>query len=218
MLRAPGHVVDVAPLLHIEILPDADLGAGPWSGVVVTSANALRALAAHPRRGELMALPLFAVGTRSAAEARAVGFTDVVSADGDADDLAHLVAARGDRAHPLLWLAGEDRATDLAATLAPHGIALRTVVAYRAVAAAALPPALCAALAAGAIDGVLHYSRRTAAAFVAAAGVAMVDIKLLKLMHYCISAEVAAGLRQAGLRAVATAARPDQDSLLALLD
>jgi uroporphyrinogen-III synthase len=216
-LRARGHHVDIAPLLRIEADADADLGAGPWAGIVITSANAARAAAAHSRKAELLAYPVFAVGRRSAAAARAQGFAEVASADGDAAELARLLAARAERGRPLLYLAGEDRAADLESMLAAHGVALRTVVVYRAIAATALPPAVGAALAAGAYDGVLHYSARSARAFAALAPAAGIDLKSLKPMHYCLSAQVAAPLRAAGAAGLAVAARPDEGALLALI-
>jgi uroporphyrinogen-III synthase len=224
-LRARGHSVMLAPLLGIEPQPAADLGPGPWGGVLITSANAARAIAAHPRKAELMAdlmgLPLFAVGRRSADAAREAGFADVVSADGDAAALARLVATRPEKPQvrlPLLYLAGEDRAADLAGALAAQGIATRTVVVYRAVVATSLPPDVKDALAAGAIDGVLHYSGRSADAFTALALAAVIDLKHLVTKHYCLSAEVAAPLRQAGVAAPLVAASPDESALLALID
>ena len=84
-LRAKGHDVMLAPMLHIEAIADADLGAPPWAGVLLTSANGARALAAHVRRGKLLSLPVLAVGRASADVARTAGFADVVSAGGDAD-------------------------------------------------------------------------------------------------------------------------------------
>ncbi len=217
VLRARGHAVDVVPLLRIEPEPHADLGAGPWGGVVITSVNAVRAVAAHPRKAELTARPLFAVGTRSAQAARAAGFAEVASADGNAADRARLVAARADRSRPLLYLAGEDRAADLESMLAADGLALRTVVVYRAVIETAMPRHIRDALAAGAIDGVLHYSRRSAEAFGVLALAAGIDLKSLKTQHYCLSAQVAETLRQDGIAAVAVAARPDEAALLALV-
>ena len=220
-LRARGHDVMLAPLLGIEPEPAADLGRGPWGGVLMTSANAARAIVAHPRYGELAALPLFAVGQRSAEAARTAGFADVASADGDAAALARLVVARPDKPQvrlPFLYLAGEDRAADLAGALAAHGIATQTVVVYRAVVATSLPPDVKEALAAGAIDGVLHYSRRSADAFTALALAATIDIKALATKHYCLSPEVAAPLRQAGVTRLAVAAAPDEAALLALID
>ena len=220
-LRARGHAVMLAPLLSIEPEPAADLGPGPWGGVLVTSANAARAIAAHRRKGELLSLPLFAVGRRSAEAAREAGFADVVSADGDAAALARLVAARHDKPEvrlPLLYLAGEDRAADLSGALAAQGIATQTVVVYRAVVATSLPPDVKDALAAGTIDGVLHYSRRSADAFTALALAAVIDLKQLVTKHYCLSSEVAEPLRQAGVAAPLVATSPDEAALLALID
>jgi len=216
-LRARGHDVTLAPVLRVTPETGADLGGGPWAGVLITSANAVRAVAEHPRKWECLRVPAFAVGRRSAEAARAAGFAEVVSADGNADDLAHLVAARQPN-HPLLWLAGEDRAGDLAGALAVHGIAVRTVVIYRAVAETALPDEARDALAGGEIDGVLHYSRRSADAFEAIAMAARIDLKSLPIKHYCLSAQVAAPLRQSGVEHVVVAARPDEAALLALLD
>ena len=215
-LCARGHAVDVMPVLRIESAPDADLGAGPWGGLVVTSLNAVRAATAHRRKPELLALPLFAVGRRSAEAARAAGFADAASADGDAADLVRLIAAQPRRGLPLLYLAGEDRAADLESMLAARGVVLRTVVAYRAVAAATLPQAIRDALTAGAIDGVLHYSARSAAAFGRLARAVGIDLKSLRTRHYCLSSHVAAALPP-GIPAAAVAARPDEAALFALI-
>jgi len=216
-LRARGHAVEVAPLLRIESIDDADLGDGPWGAVLVTSANAARAIAAHPRRRELAALPLFAVGRRSAEAARAAGFAAVTSADGDAKNLADVVAAHVKPGRPLLYLAGADRAADLEGILAARDLALRTGIVYRAVMETQFSPKVRAALAAGEIDGVLHYSRRSAEAFLAAAAVAGIAVGALAARHYCLSAEVAEPLRRAGVD-VSVAARPEEAALLELIE
>ena len=218
-LRARGHEVTLLPVLRVEIDAEAELGDGPWGAVLITSANAARAVAEHPRRDELLRVPVFAVGRRSAEAARAAGFADAVAADGNADDLGRLLAARLPAAkHPLLWLAGEDRAGDLTGALATKGLALHTVVIYRAVAETSLPAEVREALAGGAFDGVLHYSRRSADAFEAIVMAAGVDLKSLPTKHYCLSAQVAAPLRQLGIGTVTVAPQPDEASLLALLD
>ena len=216
-LRARGHVAELVPLLRVEPDPVAELGPGPWRAVLITSPNAARAVAAHRRKAELVALPLFAVGRRSAQAAREAGFSEILSADGDAEDLARLVAARA-APGPLLYLAGEDRAADLAGALAARGFATHTAVVYRAVALGEFPPAIVAALAAREIDGVLHYSQRSAEAFVAAARAARLDINALSTKHYCLSAQVAGALRRAGVADPAVAPRPDEAALFGLID
>ena len=200
-LRRLGHDVVLAPLLRIEAVA-ADLGAPPWSGILITSANGVRALTHHPRRGELLALPVLAVGASSAEAACAAGFADVHSADGDAVDLARAAAQRfaGAR-HPLLYLAGEDRSGELAVA----GLTVRTVVIYRAATAQTLPSTL------DRVEGVLHFSRRSVETYLACGS------EVSGLTHYCLSARAAEPLTAAGATRVVIAARPDEASLLALV-
>ena len=216
-LRACGHTVVVAPLLRIEPVEDAEIAAGPFAAILVTSANAALAIARHQRFAELRALPVFAVGGRSAQAMRAAGFADVTSADGDVRDLARLVAQRVKGGASLLYLAGADRAGDLAGRLSGQGFVVRTVVIYRAIAAAALPSAAADALAGG-VDGVLHFSRRSAEAFLRAvrdAGAG--DDALRKPMHFCISANAAEALVAAGAADIRIAAEPTESALMALV-
>jgi uroporphyrinogen-III synthase len=216
-LSARGHQVRIAPLLKIEAIAGADLGAAPWQALLMTSANAARAIAGHPRLAELRSLPVLAVGRRSAEAARATGFADVISADGSAGDLARLVAGRFSAGAPLLYLAGSDRARDLAADLAPRGIAVRTVEIYRAHAAKEFPPGVVAALRAGDVEGVLHFSRRSAEIFVQCAERAAMVPAALRSLQFCISAQAAEPLVQAGADKIRIAAQPEEDALVALI-
>ncbi|MGA8497513.1 MAG: uroporphyrinogen-III synthase [Xanthobacteraceae bacterium] len=216
-LRAQGHDVIAAPLLRIEPAADAQIGAGPWAAILITSANTAPAVAANARMTELRALPVFAVGRRSAEAMGAAGFADVTSADGNVSDLARLVVARLQPAARLLYLAGEDRAGDLAGDLRAGGFAVETTVIYRAVAATSLPPAAAQALASG-VDGVLHFSRRSAEVFIDAARAAGVLESALRAAHFCLSAPIAEPLVQAGAANIRVAERPNEAVLLALID
>ncbi|HEX4040798.1 MAG TPA: uroporphyrinogen-III synthase [Xanthobacteraceae bacterium] len=214
-LRARGHDAIVTPFLSIEHLLDAELGAGPWSAILVTSANAA-AIAAHRRYHELHDIPVLAVGHYSAQAMRDAGFTDVSSSDGDVAALASLVAARMKPGAALLYLAGAERSGDLAGALHEKNLAVHTAVIYRAVAAKNLPAQAAAALAAG-IDGVLHYSRRSAEAYIAAARRAdLAKAAVADPIHFCLSAKIAAPLLAAGATNVRVAAQPDEAALLAL--
>jgi uroporphyrinogen-III synthase len=215
-LRARGHEAVIAPLLDIEILFNAELGAGPWTAMLVTSANAVRAIAAHTRRGELQSVTVFAVGDRSAQAMRDAGFADVISAGGDVADLAALVTARLKPLARLLYLAGEERSGDLAGQLRARNFAVDTVLVYRAVTAATLPNEAAAALTAG-IDGVLHFSRRSAEAYRDAAQKSgLGEAALQNVTHFCLSARIAEPLRVAGATRIRIAARPDEAALLDL--
>jgi uroporphyrinogen-III synthase len=218
-LARAGHEVLRAPMLRVEPVAPVDLGRGPWAAVALTSANAARVLAQHPRKIEVVSLPAFAVGRHTAEAARAVGFARVESADGNFEDLVRLLAQRrADIAGPLLYPAGEDRAGDLAAALAGWGLQVALVVVYRTVPVEKFPEEVNVALRTGAVEGVLHFSRRSAAAFLAAAEVAGLVENVTGMRHYCLSAQVAEPLSARGLTHLRIAARPQESALLDLLE
>jgi uroporphyrinogen-III synthase len=216
-LRVRGCDVLLAPILRIRLLDQPDLGAGPWDAVAMTSANAAHALERHSRRLEMTRLPVLTVGRRTADAARTAGFADIASANGNEQALAHLIGTRLARGNKLLYLAGEDRAGDLATAVAPHGVRVETVVLYCAVAAERLPDAAAAALRAGEVNGVLHFSRRSAVIYLDCARAAGVLDNALQPFHYCLSNAVAEPLVAAGAKQIAIAKSPEENALLDLV-
>jgi uroporphyrinogen-III synthase len=218
LLRGRGHEVLLMPLLRIEPNRHAELGAGPWAAVLFTSANAVRAIATHSRFSDLADLPVYTVGRRTQAAAAAAGFASIMSADGDVNALVSLIASDPPPTNlPFLYCAGEDRAGDLAGALHLHGLRVETVFVYSATKVTKLTPDVRAALAAGVIDAVLHYSARTAAAFVAATTVAGIRDLSIQARHLCLSAQVAAPLAAAGATTIEVASEANEQTLLALI-
>jgi uroporphyrinogen-III synthase len=217
-LRARGFEALLAPMLRFEPVPlPADLGED-HGALIVTSANALRAVAPQLENSALKKRPLFVVGAQTASAAREAGFTKVISADGDAADLRDLIVDGVKqrifrKRDTLLYLAGADISRDLAGELAARGLNVVTQTAYRMAPVSTLPPEVCDAFAANGIDAVLHYSRRSAEAFLAAAGSCGVEISALAVPQCCISSSVAEVLREAGAAHVTVAAKPDENEL-----
>jgi uroporphyrinogen-III synthase len=216
-LRERGFAAVLAPMLRFE---PVDSGAiePDVAAVIVTSANALRA--AEAELGALLKLPLFAVGDHTADEARRLGFGEVISSDGDADRLRKRLrkSFRAKRAAKLLYLAGADLSRDLAGELAEDGFEVVTQTTYRMVALSALSRETREAFAANDVEAVLHYSRRSARAFLEAARADGVEISALAVPQCCISAHVAEILREAGAVRVVAAATPDENALLGALE
>jgi uroporphyrinogen-III synthase len=219
-LRARGFDVLLAPMLRFEPVPlQANAGAD-CAAVIVTSANALRAVEGQLAGSGLLGLPLFAVGDRTAAAAREAGFRNVVSARGDGGDLRDLVAARAKTlgTRPLLYLAGAELSRDLAGELSEDGFTVVTQTTYRMAASSELPSDVLEAIADNQVEAVLHYSARSAKAFVDAIRAAGVEISALALPQCCISATVAAILREAGAGRVTVASSPNENSLFQAVD
>jgi uroporphyrinogen-III synthase len=221
-LRARGFEVLLAPMLRFEALAFQDDADAHYDAVIVTSANALRAFERHPSGQRLLKLPLFAVGEHTANAARDAGFGNVIAADGDVAALRDAVLAivkakRLKKAGTLLYLAGADLARDLAGDLGQRGFTVVTHTTYRMIPVAELPPGAREGFGANQIAAVLHYSRRSARAFLQAARTGGVEISALAIPQCCISDAVASVVRDAGATQVLTASRPDENALLEAL-
>jgi uroporphyrinogen-III synthase len=222
-LRARGLEVLRAPMLRFEPVAFHDDLDANYGAVIVTSANALRGIAPHLAGSRLLRLPLFAVGQRTADAARAAGFDHVIAAEGDAaglrDKVVASVRARElKKASTLLYLAGADLARDLAGELGERGFNVVTHTTYRMIPVSSLPRDTCDAFAANRIEAVLHYSRRSARAFLEAARAAGVEISALAIPQCCISDAVALIVRDAGAPQVMVAGSPDENALFETLD
>jgi uroporphyrinogen-III synthase len=223
-LRARGFEVLLAPALRHEPVAFEEDTDARYGAVIVTSANALRGIRHRLKSHHLFELPLFAVGENTAEAARDAGFTHVtVAAGGDAASLRNLVLAKVkakelQKAATLLYLAGADLARDLAAELGEAGLRVVTQTTYRMVPVPSLPPEVCKAFVAGRIEAVLHYSRRSARAFLEAARAGGVEISVLSIPQCCISDAVASIVREAGATQVLVAATPDENALFGALE
>jgi uroporphyrinogen-III synthase len=222
-LRAKGFEVMLAPMLRFEPVAFHDDEDARYGAVIVTSANALRGIAPHLQGSRLLRLPLFAVGEHTASAAHRAGFDNVIPANGDAAGLrdtvlASVKAKELKKASPLLYLAGADLARDLAGELGERGFTVVTHTTYRMIPVSTLPREACEAFAASAIEAVLHYSRRSARAFLEAARAGGVEISALAIPQCCISAAVASVVRDAGATQVMAAASSNENALFEVLD
>lgn len=217
-LAALGHEPMVAPLLEIEFLPGVDLNLDGAQALVMTSRNALRALAAHEGLDRALELPLFAVGEATAREAKQLGFTEVTIGPGTGAGLLPLIRRE---VHPekgaLVHISAEKVAYDLQPLLEEEGFEFRRVVLYRSHPAPAFPDEVVAGLAAGAVDGVILLSPRTAKTFAALAERQGVATQAKRLVCYCLSPAVAEAVTPLGLE-VRVPAHPREEDILALLD
>lgn len=222
-LRARGHAVLLAPALKFEPVAFHDESETPYGAILVTSANAIRAVAPQLRDLGLLALPLFAVGEHTAAAARDAGFAKVIVAGGDAASLRDKVmqSARDKvlkKKSALLYLAGADLSRDLGGELDAEGFSVVTQPTYRMIPVKHLPREVCEGFAAHGVEAVLHYSRRSARAFLDAARDEGVEISALAIPQCCLSETVAGALRDAGASQVLVAATPDENALFATLE
>jgi len=216
-LRGAGYGVLLSPSLRFEPVSVRDTPDTHYDAVIVTSANALRGIEGQPLLERLRGVQVFAVGDATAQAARASGFGHVESASGDAVALCRLVEKRLRGAGRICYLAGADLSRDLGTDLGAHGYQVTTLTTYRMTPLPHFSEAVEAAFAAGDIEAVLHYSRRSARAFVGAVQAAGLEISALALPQCCISEAVATVLRDAGASRVLAATSPDESGVFEVL-
>jgi uroporphyrinogen-III synthase len=216
-LEAAGHRVTSVPLLTVrftETMPALD----DVQGLVVTSRNGLRAVAVDGIPARALDLPLFAVGPGTGAFARALGFRNVTEGPGTGRELADVIrqTALPDKG-ALVHLAAAQLAFDLRSALAPDGFDVVTHVVYATEAAASLPPAAVRDFRAGAFDGVVLMSPRTARVYAALVADANLCEAANRLTHFCLSGAVAQELHALGSVNAAVASLPHSQEMLALI-
>ena len=219
-LAALGHETLVEPLLTIAEEPDARERLAPAlagaQALLFTSTNGVASFAAASERRDLQA---FAVGDHTATAARQVGFTEVESAQGDADALAKLVTERLLPAGgALVHVSGHVVAGDLAGGLARRGFVVRSVPLYRAIPATELSATSLTAFRADMLDGALFFSPRTAATFVRLARAAGIQGSCRSMAGVALSAAVATELEGLGWRRVLVADAPTEVAILKTLE
>jgi uroporphyrinogen-III synthase len=209
-LQRLGHEGIILPLLKIKPRTTFKIPERPWQAVCFTSANALRAV---PYPEALKSIPAFTVGPQSVSEARHNGFTRASAHGGDVNGLSayitsHLQPENG----PIIYLSGNETSADLAGKLKSKGFEVHREIVYDA--EPAIPANLDTELPAA--DGVLLYSPRTTKLWLAALAATSLANTAATIIHYCLSANVAAALPKHFQRRVAGS--PDESGMLTMLD
>ncbi len=207
-IRARGHDAHCLPLTEIVALsPDRWPDPAELDGLVATSANAFRHLP-DAARNLFRSLPLHVGGEATAGAARQAGFEEVLIAEGDAAALADQILAGTPRR--LLYLAGRVRRPNLEEKLREGGNALQIVEVYDTRPRPILDEQL-KRLQEIAFDAVLLTSTETARLFAGLSGASGLAADAPRL---CLSRRIA----EMGGAPALVSKRPDEESLLALLD
>lgn len=168
-LKQEGLHAMVEPMLEIEHkefeVPDIE----KYQGIVFTSVNAVRGLAAQLGAKGIKAIdyPAYCVGDRTAKEARTQGFEKVFSAKGTADELIEMISKKiTSKELPLLYVKGEHTARPVDKILKELGFRLNSIVVYTAKPVKSLSPECLMAIRNGRLEAITFFSKRTVDTFV----------------------------------------------------
>jgi uroporphyrinogen-III synthase len=213
-LQELGFEPILLPLTETVTLPiGADTVAG--DAVAVTSGNAVRH-APKELIAALAALPCHAVGHRTAEAARAAGFLSVSEGPGDADRLADAIAA-GLSGKAILYLTGRVRFPAFEARLRQAGVEVRAIETYDTVSLNYSDDEIRARLSGQAVNAVLLYSGKAAAALQTLVNRPGLGDLLGKTQFFVLSERIAAMFGDAAGKKIRVAREPQEEVLLELL-
>lgn len=214
-LHERGHTTIIEPLLDVNFHDEA-LDLTGVQALLFTSANGVRATA---RVTSERNIPVLAVGPMTAAEAKALGFTNISVSKGEGNEALadHVRATLRHEAGALLHPTGTVTAGDLKARLAPLGFVVRTQTIYDARAAESLSGALIAELNSGLVHAATFFSARTSGLFSTLASAAELAPACRNMTAFALSPTVAKALEPLAFQHVAVPQHADAAAMLDLI-
>lgn len=203
-----------------------------FAGIILTSRNAVEALTKSDKFNvdtrRWAKLPVFVVGSATAAAARNAGFSNIIRGTGGGAGLLAPINSyfskkkgkqdRGKSSNtnlPLFWPSSVEISFDMVAALATHGVAVQRLPVYQMIANDGLDPTIIEQITEGAIAAVVAMSPRSVHIFrrnLAAAGKASSLAGMVLIAGSSAIAAAAGG----GWQIVYTARQPRRSRLLAI--
>ena len=126
-----GHQVSHLPLLSVEKVDYKEINFSDFKGIIFTSTNAVKFL---DLKGIDKNFQCFCVGNATEKKARSVGFQNVITAEGNVDNLKELILQNFDQKKgKLIYISGEIVSFDLDKQLIKEGYNIERVVNYRTI-------------------------------------------------------------------------------------
>ena len=127
--KSLGHQVSHLPLLSIDKLDCEHINFSGYKGIIFTSANAVKFLDLKNIDKNLLC---FCVGSATEKKARSVGFQNIITAEGNVENLKELVLQNFDQKDgKLIYVSGEIISVDLDHQLIKEGYSIKRIVNYR---------------------------------------------------------------------------------------
>ena len=124
-----GHQVSHLPLLSVEKVDYKEINFSDFKGIIFTSANAVKFLDLKKIDKKVLC---FCVGNATEQKARIAGFQNVITAEGNVENLKELILQNfGQKDGKLIYISGEIISVDLDQQLIKEGYNIKRIVNYR---------------------------------------------------------------------------------------
>ena len=129
--KSLGHQISHLPLLKIDKINYEKINFSDYKAIVFTSANAIKFLEYNKIDKQKLC---FCVGNATEKKARSAGFQNVISAEGNVENLKELILQNFDKKNnKLLYVSGETISADLDQHLLKEGYEIKRVINYRTI-------------------------------------------------------------------------------------
>ena len=124
-----GHEISHLPLLRIERIGYDEVNFSDYKGIVFTSANAIKFLDIKTINKKILC---FCVGSATEKKARSEGFQNVISAEGNVENLKELILQNfNPKDGKIIYISGETISVNLDQQLIKEGYNIKRIVNYR---------------------------------------------------------------------------------------
>ena len=126
-----GHKVSHLPVIKVEKINYKDFELLEYNGIIFTSANAVKFLNVKNINKKLIC---FCVGNATEKKARSVGFQNVITAEGNVENLKELVLRNFDKNNgKLIYISGEMISINLDQQLLEDGYDIQRIINYKTI-------------------------------------------------------------------------------------
>ena len=127
--KSMGYQVSHLPLLNIDKVDYEEINFAEYKGIIFTSANAVKFLEYRQIDKKILC---FCVGSATEKKARNAGFQNVITAEGNVENLKELVLQNFDQKNgKLIYVSGETISVDLDQQLIREGYNIKRIVNYK---------------------------------------------------------------------------------------
>jgi len=130
-LKSLGHEVSHLPLLNVDKVNYDEVDFSNYGGIIFTSANAIKFLDLKKIDKNINC---FCVGIATEKHARSVGFQNVITANGNVENLKELILQNFEKKEgKLIYVSGETISIDVDQQLVKEGYNLDRIINYRTI-------------------------------------------------------------------------------------
>ena len=127
--KSLGHEVSHLPLLNIEKLNYPEINFNDYKAIIFTSSNAIKFLETKKINKDIFC---FCVGHSTEKKARSRGFQNIISAEGNVENLRELIIQNLNKnSGKIIYISGELISTKLDQSLIQEGYVLKRVMNYK---------------------------------------------------------------------------------------